>query len=77
MNLELINKIKGYIVIPYIQGLCVSIIHICDRYDIQSYFKGNTTLKNLLLTPKDQDQIQEKSLLNTGANATEWTVVIT
>ena len=41
---------------PYIQDLGESIKHICTKYGIQTQFKGNRTLKELLLRPKDQDQ---------------------
>ena len=47
-------KTKGHIVIPYTQGLCESIKKICGRYGIQSHFKGGSTIKNLLVSPKDK-----------------------
>ena len=53
-------KTKGHIVIPYTQGLCESIKKICGRYDIQTYFKGNNTIKNLLVFPKDKDAMVSK-----------------
>ena len=46
---------KGHIVIPYTQGLCESIKKIYSRYGIQTHFKGGSTIKNLLVTPKDKD----------------------
>ena len=45
---------KWHIVIPYTQGLCESIKKICDRYGIQTHFKGGRTIKNLLVYPKDK-----------------------
>ena len=54
-------KTKGHIVIPYTQGLCESIKKICSRYDIQTHFKGNSTIKNLLVSPKDKDPMANKS----------------
>ena len=48
-------KTKGHIVIPYTQGLCESIKKICARYGIQTHFKGGSTIKNLLVSPKDND----------------------
>ena len=48
-------------VIPYIQGLRESIKHIYTKYGIQTYFKGNRTLKQLLMRPKDQDPKEKKS----------------
>ena len=55
------TKSKGYIVILDLQGLCASIMNICGRYGIQIYFKGNRTLKNILVSLKDKDQIHQKS----------------
>ena len=48
-------KTKGHIVIPYTQGLCKSIKKFCGRYGIQTHFKGGSTIKNLLVSPKDKD----------------------
>ena len=45
-------KTKSHIVIPYIQGLCESIKNICGRYGIQTHFKGNSTIKNVLVSPR-------------------------
>ena len=42
-------------------GLGVSVKNICGKYVIQVYFKGNETLKNILVTPQDKVQIQYKS----------------
>ena len=52
---------KGYIVIPYTQGLCESIKKICGRYGIQTHFKGGRTIKNLLVSPKDKDPMVNQS----------------
>ena len=55
-------KNKGHIVIPYTQGLCESIKKICDRYGIQTHFKGGRTIKNLLISPKDKDPMVNQSV---------------
>ena len=57
------NEIKtmGPLVISYTQGLCISIKKICHRYGIQTHFKGNSTIKNLLVFPKDKDPMKNKS----------------
>ena len=34
---------------------------ICSKYGIQTHFKGNRTLKQLLVKPKDQDPMDKKS----------------
>ena len=54
-------KTKGHIVIPHTQGLCKSIEKICGRYGIKTHFKGNSTIKNLLVSPKDKDPMVNKS----------------
>ena len=54
-------KTKGYIVIPYTQGLCESIKKIHGRYGIQIYFKGGNTSRNLLVSPKDKDPMVNES----------------
>ena len=52
---------KGHIVIPYTQGLGESIKKICSKYGMQTHFKGNRTLKQFLVKPKDHDPIDKKS----------------
>ena len=59
---------KGHIVIPFTQGLGKSIKKICSRYGIQTYFKGNNTIKNLLVSPKDKDPWLAKMGSSIGSN---------
>ena len=40
-------KTKGHIVIHYTQGLYKIIKKICNKYGIQTNFKGNSTIKTL------------------------------
>ena len=47
-------KTKGHIIIPYTKSLCKSIKKICGRYGIQTHFKGNSTINNLLVFCKDK-----------------------
>ena len=54
-------KTMGHIVIHDTQGLRESIKMICSRYAIQTHFKGNSTIKNLLVFPKDKDAMVNKS----------------
>ena len=54
-------KTKGHIVIPYTQGLCESIKKICGRYGIQTHFKGGSTIKTLLVSPKNKDPMVNQS----------------
>ena len=50
----------GHIVVPYVQELGGSFKNICYKYGVQTYFKGGTTIKQLLVTPKDQDHKERK-----------------
>ena len=50
----------GYVVIPYTQGLVENFKNTCGKYGIQTYFKGNTTIKQVLMKPKDQDPKDKK-----------------
>ena len=51
----------GHIVIPYVQGLGESIRCTCNKYGIQTYFRGKRTLKQMLVRPKNQDPKEKKS----------------
>ena len=42
----------GHIIIPYFQGLGEIIKCTCTKYGIQTYFRGNRTLKQMLVRPK-------------------------
>ena len=55
------NQKKSYIVVPYYSGLSESIKNIGGKYGVEVYFKGGTTIKNLLMSPKDKDPIQKQS----------------
>ena len=52
---------KSHIVEPYYSGLSESIRNIGRKFEVQVYFKGGTTIKNLLMTAKDKDPIQKQS----------------
>ena len=54
-------KTNGHIAILYTQGLCKSIKKICSKYGIQTHFKGKSTIKNFLVSPKYKDPIENKS----------------
>ena len=51
----------GHIVMPYVQGLGESIKCTCGKYGIRTHFKGNRTLKQILVKPKDKDPKDKKS----------------
>ena len=43
------------------QGTAKSFKDICGKYGIKVHFKGNTTIKQVLMKPKDQDPMEKKS----------------
>ena len=51
----------GHIVISYVRGLEESIKNVCAKYGIEIHFKGNKTLRQVLVKPKDQDPNEKKS----------------
>ena len=55
------KKSIGQIVIPYTKGTAESIKHICGKYGIQVQFKGNSTIKQILMKPKDPDPGDNRS----------------
>ena len=55
------NQKKSHIVVPYYSGLSESIKNIGSKYGVEVYFKGGSTIKNLLMFPKDKDPIQKQS----------------
>ena len=54
------NK-KPYIVVPYMKGLSESCKNICRGHGIEMHFKGANTIRQLLVHPKDEDNILKKS----------------
>ena len=52
---------KPYIVVPYMKGLSETSKNICRKHGINMYFKGGNTIKELLVHPKDRDNILQKS----------------
>ena len=55
------NTPKPYITVPYYKGLSESVKKRCSNYGVQVYLKGGTTIKNLLMAPKDIDPMMKKS----------------
>ena len=61
-NTRMQNTIKRpYIVVPYMKGLSETCKNICRRHGIDLHFKGNNTIRQLLVHPKDKDDILKKS----------------
>ena len=58
-NSKTINR--GYITVPYNEGLSESLKNICKRCGIQVHFKRGKTIKDELVAPKDKDHIAKKS----------------
>ena len=52
---------RSYIVVPYYGGLSKSVKNIGKKFGVQVHCKGGTTIKNLLMAPKDKDPIQKQS----------------
>ena len=52
---------KPFIIVPYIQGMSESSKNICRKHGVEMYFKGGSTIKDLLVHPKDKDNILQKS----------------
>ena len=51
----------GHIVISYTKGIAESIKQTCSKYGIHVHFNGNTTIKQVLMKPKDWDPKDSKS----------------
>ena len=61
INIQRNKTTIGQIVIPYTKGISKSIKQACDKYGIQVHFKGNQTIKQILMKPKDKDPKDSKS----------------
>ena len=55
------RKKKPYTVVPYRKKMSESCKNICRKHGIEMYFKGGNTIKELLVHPKDRDNILQKS----------------
>ena len=55
------NTPRPHITVPYYRGLSESVKQRCKNYGVQVYFRGGTTIKNLLMVPKDLDPMMKKS----------------
>ena len=60
-NTQQNNTPRPYISIPYYKGLSESVKRKCNDFGVQVYFKGGTTIKDLLMNPKDTDPMLKKS----------------
>ena len=55
------NIPQPHITVPYYKGLSESVKKRCSNYGGHVYFKGGTTIKDLLMAPKDIDPMMKKS----------------
>ena len=55
------NTPRPHITVPYYRGLSESVKQRCKNYGVQVYFRGGTTIKSLLMAPKDLDPMMKKS----------------
>ena len=55
------NTKKSYIVVPYMKGLGETCKNICRRYGVEVFFRRGSTIRDLLVHPKDKDTILKKS----------------
>ena len=69
------NQKKSYILVPYYSGLSESIKNIGRKLGVEMHFKGGTTIKSLLMTPKDKDPTRSKVESSTDTNVTGWIVM--
>ena len=60
-NVRVNKNTVGQVVIPYTKGIGKSIKQVYGKYGIQVHFKGNSTIKEALMKPKDQDPRDNKS----------------
>ena len=51
---------KPYVVVSYVQSISQSCKNICRKHGVRMYFKGGHTIKDLLIHPKDRDNILQK-----------------
>ena len=49
-----------FLVVPYSKGLSESFRNICGKAGVQVHFKGANTVKELLVAPKDKNNIIQK-----------------
>ena len=52
---------RSYMVVPYYAGLSENIKNIGKKFGVQVHCKGGTTIKNLLMAPKDKDPMLKES----------------
>ena len=48
-------------VVPYVKGMSESCKNFCRKHNIEIHFKGGSTIKDLLVHPKDRDIILQNS----------------
>ena len=65
---------KNIITVTYTKGLSESFKNICKKHGIQVYFRGDKTIKDLLVAPKDIPSLK-RIVSYTGISVTGWNVM--
>ena len=60
-NFRVNRHTVGQVVIPYTKEIGKSIKQVCGKYGIQVHFRGNSTIKQALMKPRDQNPRDSKS----------------
>ena len=60
-NVRTNKNTVGQVVIPYTKGIGESIKQVCSKVWYTVHFRGNSTIKQVLMKPKDEDPKDNKS----------------
>ena len=63
---------RPYTLVPYMKGLSETCKNICRRHGIDLHFKGNNTIRQLLVHPKDNDDILKKEWGDIQVQCDRW-----
>ena len=55
------NNQRPCMVVPYVKGLYECLKNVCRQHGGQVHFKGDNTIKSLLMAPTDKDPIKKKN----------------
>ena len=61
----------GHIVVPHVQGLWENLKKICSRYGVETHFRESTTIKQMLIRPKNKDSKECQSNVMYSYQCTE------
>ena len=66
------NNNNIYMVVSYIKGLSESFKNFCCKVGVQVHLKEGNTIKNLLASLKDRENIKQKSRVTYRYKLTTW-----